>query len=93
MYNSTSNRFDYVDIVIDNSFIGNISGNQFHSPTKDNKQFTPKNHRTAIMMKGKSQDIIISKNIFNAKGVSVVRDEKHENISIINNIYSNQLVD
>ena len=62
----------YVDILITGrSFGGVVSGNIFHSPARHNYRAAPGVDRTMVRVAGQARDLLITGNIFNAKGVAI----------------------
>jgi hypothetical protein len=70
LFYSGGRRLDrpYVDIQLKNSFGGMISGNIFHSPSPDNLKPNPPANRVNIQYDEKCRNLIITNNMFNAKG-------------------------
>ena len=83
-------EFPYTDILLTHSFCGVISGNIFHSPSKDNLKPTPAVNRTMIRVDGQCRDVSITGNIFNAKGLSMSVEPGATGIATANNIYPNK---
>ena len=71
MYSETGEERPYTDIDLDGCFAGRISGNQFHCPSRTNHKKEPPSMRTGIRVAETSHDLLITDNIFNAKGEAI----------------------
>ena len=81
--------FPYVDIELSDCYGGVITGNIFHAPTRDNLKPEPAVDRTMIRVGTACRDLIVSGNIFNAKGVSVLVAPGAKDIDVKDNRCSN----
>jgi hypothetical protein len=79
----------YTDIELSDCYAGIITGNIFHAPTRDNLKPEPTVQRTMIRVGPTCRDLIISGNIFNAKGASVVAASGARDIDVRDNRCSN----
>lgn len=79
----------YVDIELSDCYDGVITGNIFHSPTVHNLKPEPAVDRTMVRADDACRDLIISGNMFNAKGVSVVAGAGAKGIDVRDNRFSN----
>ena len=81
--------FPYADIELSDCYGGVITGNIFHAPTRDNLKPEPTVNRTMIRVGPACRDLIVSGNIFNAKGVSVFIAPGAKDIDVKDNRCSN----
>jgi hypothetical protein len=61
----------YTDIELSDCYAGVITGNIFHSPAPDNLRKEPAVARIMIRADASCRDLVVSENVFNAKGLSV----------------------
>lgn len=80
----------YTDILLTNVFAGVVSRNMFHTPSLENLRAEPPAYHTMIRVTGASRDLIISENVFNAKGLSVGCDTNVAGITCVNNALANR---
>jgi len=89
-YGGDNSEAPYTDILVKDSFAGVISQNIFHSPDRDNLKPPPSSNRTMIHLTGpRARDLVITDNVFNAKGTTLVSDEETTGVILANNRFSN----
>ena len=79
----------YRDIMLVNSFKGAISGNIFHSPARHVYRPQPAVDRTMVHVDGKCRDVLITDNVFNAKGLALRVEDGAKRIVSRDNLLAN----
>lgn len=79
----------YVDILLLDCYDGYIAGNIFHSPAVHNLKPEPEVNRVMIRADQGTRDIIITNNLFNAKGRAIVVEPGASNVMARDNHSSN----
>ncbi|MEI6195459.1 MAG: hypothetical protein WCS42_14125, partial [Verrucomicrobiota bacterium] len=84
-----SDGFPYTDIELVDCNVGIIAHNIFQSPTAHNFKPTPVVKHTMIRADAKCHDLVISDNVFNAKGDTVIVSPGADHMEIRDNHISN----
>ena len=88
-YGETSEQCAYTDIQLQNCWGGLISGNIFHEATLANLKQEPPSKRVSISIDKHSKDLLLSGNMFNAKGLGIAVEAGASGIKTANNQYIN----
>jgi hypothetical protein len=90
--NDGSDDQPYVDIALANCYDGLLRGNIFHSPAATNLKPEPPSQRTMITVDAACHDLLISHNLFNAKGRALWVAQGARGIVFADNRATNPLV-
>ncbi|MCX7013734.1 MAG: glycosyl hydrolase family 28-related protein [Candidatus Sumerlaeota bacterium] len=88
-YSHGNPKYPYTDVMLINCYAGIISGNIFHSVARDNLRPAPPSGRVNLHADGKSRDILIAGNMFNAKGQALAVENSGANVSFKGNQCAN----
>lgn len=90
--NDGSDDQTYTDIALIHCYGGILRGNIFHSPSPTNLKPEPPSHRIMIAADASCRDLMISENLFNAKGRALVAAAGARGIVFSGNRATNPLV-
>ena len=90
MYSAVPSESEYTDILVEGrSHCGLVAGNIFHFSGRDVYRATPVSKRINIHIGKATRDIVISGNVFNAKGRTILVEASARRIDVKGNHVSN----